>query len=315
MSLTCTGKKLRDEVHPKALLKAKQVTFVQEVRVKEFLKETCIGDSVETKRRSSDSSLDISSSVEDLDSKEYFSQDDDLGYATTEDCLEEDSKSMDTESLKVKFSFKQPKRKRKKKLKLKSSQRRRSILIVGDMACGKTSLMTAYCKDKFSDMYTPTILHCWESDAKVSGRTIPLQLVDVPGRYDYKPIRCAIYKNVDVAIVCYSAGDVESFEHIRTHWLPELKECAPKCPIVLAETKRDIRDEFEDARKSLDGKMRSERKIGRDIVSQEAGPTLAKEVGAQGFYSCSAKFRIGTRSLLQEATLVALKKSRKKRTS
>ncbi len=51
------------------------------------------------------------------------------------------------------------------------------------------------------------------------------------------------------------------------NWLPELKECAPKCPIVLAETKRDIRDEFEDARKSLDGKMRSERKIGQDVVS------------------------------------------------
>ncbi len=312
-TISCKSRKqiLADVIHPNVLFRAKEVISEEDIAIP----ETCFSSHVYTTYHNQDtrSGSEDSSPLPNETSEEV--NDSTNGEDCVEECLlDHDGKDENAFEF-LQSSSQSPSTRKRNKMNCQVYLRRRSILIVGDMACGKTSLMTTYCKDKFSDVYTPTILHCWESDAKVSGRTIPLQLVDVPGRYDYKPIRCAIYKNVDVAIVCYSAGDVESFEHIRTHWLPELKECAPKCPIVLAETKRDIRDEFEDAKKSLDGKMRSERKIGQDIVSQEAGPTLAKEVGAQGFYSCSAKFRIGTRSLLQEATFVALKKSRKKRTS
>ena len=340
MSLSCRKKKFLEGVHPKALLRTKQVRFDEEVVVKEFVKEAhpsalfgtrliATDDSdngTGTESSSEISSFDITSSLDDFDSEDILSDDEDQGYISTEEeTFEEESREMKMsmfDSMKVKFNFKQEKRRKKMKMKLKSCQRRRVVLLVGDMACGKSSLVTTYCKDRFTEVYTPTILHCCESDAKISGTLIKLELVDVPGRYDYKPIRCTKYKNIDVAVLCYSAGDIESLEHIKTHWLPELKECAPKCPFVLAETKKDIRDEHEDIKLTLENgeadskefNIASREILTERIVPPDAGCKLAKEIGAHGFYSCSAKYRIGTRSLLQGATLVALKKSRKKRT-
>lgn len=324
------SKKFMEGIHPRALHKTKEVKFSDEVAVKEFTMEAHPLAIFRTRMiKYNDSAEPVTPSPETSDREDTETEDSSEGVDNV-DVLEDENSSADEEvtkttrmeSLKIKFSFKQEKKKKKKrtKRKLKMCQRIRRVLFLGDMSCGKSSLVTTYCSDRFIENYTPTILHCCVSDAKVLGNDFSVALVDTPGRYDYKPIRRCTYSDIDVAILCYSTGDVESLQHIKTHWLPELSQYAPKCPFMVAENKRDIREEYEDAKYDLEkqGQMECEeyQRVCRElekVVPREAGPKIAKELGAQGFYSCSARYRIGTRSLLQAATTVAVKKSRKRR--
>jgi small GTP-binding protein len=221
------------------------------------------------------------------------------------------------ESFKINWSFK---RKKKKKLRLKTPQRPRKILLLGDMNCGKSALITTYCKDRFTEQYNPTILHCCKSDAKVLGRNFDLILTDTPGRQDYKPLRRCTYVKTDVAILCYSAGDPNSFDNIHKYWLPELDEYAPNCPFVIAETKKDVRDEYEDKQLLLESVGKTEsveyKEVCRQmegVVPEGKGMQLARELGAERFYSTSARYRVGTRGLFQGATKVAIRKTRRRR--
>ena len=222
------------------------------------------------------------------------------------------------ESYKIKWSCK---RKKKNKLSLHTPQRSRKMIFLGDMSSGKSNLITTYCRDRFTEDHQPTILHCCLSDARVFGRKIPLILVDTPGRDDFKPLRRCSYHNTDVAILCYSAGDRVTLERIKSYWLPELNEHVRNCPFVIVETKKDIREEYEDKKNLLkkDGKIGTLEydKVCEDleerIVPEEMGAKLAEDLGAGGFFTTSARYRMGTRELFQEVTKLALKKSRRKR--
>ena len=222
------------------------------------------------------------------------------------------------QSFKIKWSFK---RKKKKKLRLVVPQRTRKFLFLGDMNCGKSNLITTYCKDRFFERYHPTILHFCLSDTKIMGRKFDIIMADTSGRDDFKPLRQCAYFKTDVAILCYSAEDRNTLERIKSYWLPELKEYAPHCPFLLVETKKDIREEQEDKKLLLESEGKTEtseyHRICKDleerIVPGGVGACLARELGAERFYSTSARYRAGTRKMVQNATAVAIKKSRRKR--
>lgn len=231
---------------------------------------------------------------------------------------QEFSATCKVESYKIKWSVK---RKKKKRLRLQIPQRPRKILILGDMYVGKSNLITTYCRDRFVESYCPTFLHCCVSDVEVMGRDIPIILTEASGRDDYKRIRCCSYYKIDIVILCYSATDRNSLERIRSHWLPELKECAPGLPFVVTETKKDVRDEHLDKKNQLEREGRTDsqhyreicRKLEEEIVTEGAGAAMCKEVGGEKFFVTSARYRIGTRKMFQEATLLAMKKTRRRR--
>ena len=250
------------------------------------------------------------------DEAEKFNSTDRDSSCKLKDETEEPSSQKD-QSFKITWSFK---RKKKKRLRLKTRQRARKLLLLGDMNCGKSSLITTYCKDRFKEQYFPTILNCCFSDAKVMGRRFDLILADTSGREDYKQLRKCSYLKTDAAILCYSADDRNSLERIREYWLKELKDHAPNCPFVIAETKKDLRDGCEDRKLFLESAGETEsaeyKNVCREMegmVPEGLGTQMAIELGANGFYSTSARYRVGTRALFQGATIVAVKKSRRKR--
>lgn len=274
----------------------------------------------------SEFSLEIESRAESLEEKE-FEAESELEIIMSDAYLEKDCKlkeessleaSKKAESFKIKWTFK---RKKKKRQRLKVPQRSRKLLFLGDMNTGKSSLITTYCKDRFSEQYCPTILHFCSSDAKVMGRKIDLILADTSGRDDFLPLRQCSYYKTDMAILCYSASDKNTLERIKSYWLPELKRHAPNCPFVIAETKKDLREELEDKKLALkrEGATQSPeylkvcRELDERVVVPEEAIRLSKELGAEAFISTSACYRVGTRKLLQTATLLAVKKSRRKR--
>lgn len=278
---------------------------------------------LDTQKRLTISEEGKESLSQDYDAQNVYSDDDlevnyngqDIykdGSSKLKDEGEESCSHITAASFKIKWSLK---RKRKKKLRIKTPQRPRKVLLLGNINCGKSNLITTYCNDRFLESYLPTILHCCYSEAKVLGRKFDLILADTSGRDDFKPLRRCAYFKTDIAILCYSACDRSSLEEVRSRWLPELKANAPNCPFIIAETKKDTRDEQEDKKLQLEREGRTEsseyRRVMDGVVPEGAGARMSRELGAHGFYSTSAKYRQGTRALFQAATVAAVKKSRR----
>ena len=200
-------------------------------------------------------------------------------------------------------------------------RRPRKIVVVGDMCSGKSGLISAYCRDQFNDMYTPTILRSCQTDAKVFGEKIDLVVVEVAGRDDYARLRRCAYHKMDAVILCYSADSVTSLEKVTTQWLPEVKEYAPKVPYILVGTKKDAKEDHIYHELLLQGQLpedkvqslRTESFVSKDVVTTSHGFEVAQSIGAHSFLECSALYRDGTREVFETVTKIALKKSRRKR--
>ena len=220
----------------------------------------------------------------------------------------------------------------RKKRRKRQYRRPRKIVVIGDMCSGKSSLISAYCRDKFSEMYVPTILTSCMTDAEVMGEKIELVVVEVAGRIDYAKIRRCAYHRMDLVILCYSADSPASLQAIKDSLLPELKKVAPKVPYILVGTKKDIREdrvcevELGHSQKkvndsTIDDKSNSLRHddlFTDNIVTRRQGLEIAETIGAQDFLECSAMYRDGTRDVFETAAKIALKRSprrKKKHTS
>ena len=219
--------------------------------------------------------------------------------------------------------------KRNKKRDYVSNYRPRKLVVVGDMHCGKTSLVSSYCSDKFSDIYTPTILRCLHGDTKIHGKLIDIVVVDTPGRYDYLPFRQVAYKKTDLVMICFALDDPQSFENVEKFWVPEVEKNAPGIPYMLVGNRRDYRDEvyanwccceicqdcYLGCEKGFNTlkKMQADEFLHSTMLSYDQGCLMAEQVGAVGYEECSAKFRDNTRSVFECATELAMKKHRRKR--
>ena len=215
---------------------------------------------------------------------------------------------------------------RKRRRKKRPYRRPRKIVVIGDMCSGKTNLISAYCRDRFSETYTPTILTSCMTDADVLGEKIELVVVEVAGRNDYTKLRHCAYHKMDLVILCYSADNPTTLNAIKTYWLPELKKSAPKVPYILVGTKKDIREE-----KSCEVKLPRHlqnsttitdcgfsdytNELQHNFVTTRQGLETAEKIGAIDFIECSALYRDGTRNVFETAAKIALKRSprRKKR--
>ena len=196
--------------------------------------------------------------------------------------------------------------------------RPRKIVVVGDMCSGKSGLISAYCRDKFEEMYVPTILRSCLTDANIMGHKIDLVVVEVAGRDDYAKLRRCAYHKMDAVILCYAADNVASLEKLKREWIPELRQCAPNVPYILVGTKKDIKEEYayqrelSRAQEDKGQSLRMEDPM-KDVVKTCDGFEVAKYIGAHGFLECSALYRDGTREVFETAAKVALKKSRRRR--
>jgi Ras family protein A len=221
-----------------------------------------------------------------------------------------------------------PSQKRRKQRHRPRRRRPRKIVVVGEMCSGKTSLISAYCRDKFSEVYVPTILTSCMTDADVLGEKIELVVVEVAGRNDFSQFRNCAYHRMDLAILCYSADSPASLKAIKNHWVPELLQAAPRVPYILVGTKKDVRDEqvceIELSHRSrvnlaknssFTGSQQeaiitaSQLEAREKFITTSQGLEAAEAIGAKEFIECSAMYRDGTRKVFETAAKLALRRS------
>ena len=157
------------------------------------------------------------------------------------------------------------------------------LVVVGDGAVGKTSMLLCYTTNTFPTDYMATVFDNYAVNVPYRERTVNLSLWDTAGQDEYKQFRPLSYDQADGFIVAFSLVDRESFEHVASRWIKEVrletkgrdkKKPAARAPVVLVGTKLDLR---------LAGG-----RPGADVVTTEMGEKMARKLGAAAYVECSA---------------------------
>ncbi|KAI8370964.1 rho3 protein [Blakeslea trispora] len=164
----------------------------------------------------------------------------------------------------------------------------RKLVVCGDGATGKTSLLSVFTRDYFPDVYEPTVFENYVQEMTIEGQTVELSLWDTAGQEEFDRIRLLSYENTHVYLLCFSVENRDSFENIPDKWLDEVTDQGTLAKIVLVALKCDLRQEKSDA------------------VSYEEGLEMARNINAVRYLECSAKHNRGVKECFQETAKVAL---------
>jgi len=164
------------------------------------------------------------------------------------------------------------------------------LVVVGDGAVGKTSLLYVYNNGKFPEEYVPTVFENASKTTSFKGKSVTLRLYDTAGQEEYDRLRPLSYPNTNIVLLCYSVASRSTFESISSKWAPEIRHYLPRCPTILVGLKTDIRDEGGDSKP-----------VDFDPVKKEEGEDLAKKIGASIYMESSAKKEIGVSAIFEEA--------------
>jgi small GTP-binding protein len=165
------------------------------------------------------------------------------------------------------------------------------LVVVGDGAVGKTSLLISYATDEFPTVYVPTVFENYTARKKRGTENILLHLWDTAGQEEYDRLRPLSYPGADVVLLCFSTVSQASYDAIRDKWAPEVNHYIPDVPHLLVGTKIDLREAQHPDPNS--GKF--------EPITPEMGNSMAKQIKAPKYLEVSSKTRQGLEEVFNEA--------------
>ena len=147
------------------------------------------------------------------------------------------------------------------------------IVIIGDGAVGKTSLIKKFTKGTFERDYVKTIgAQFSKYNEEIDGDKINLLFWDIAGQDDLNFLHHLFYKETKAAIIVYSLETNElgqkSFTHIHD-WYNQLTKYCGNIPVIIFANKVDL--------------------IDQNDLNEHEIHTLVKENNFLGYYLTSAK--------------------------
>jgi small GTP-binding protein len=136
----------------------------------------------------------------------------------------------------------------KRSSKIETRHFKRKVLLIGDGAVGKTSLIRKFVTDKFDDKYIATIgtkVTKKELELKGPGQNIFLTMMiwDVLGQKGYTSIQAASFKGADGVILVCDYTRLETLKSLEDYWIPNIGDNLSKLHFVFAANKCDLKDE------------------------------------------------------------------------
>ncbi|CAG8531177.1 4220_t:CDS:2 [Paraglomus brasilianum] len=174
----------------------------------------------------------------------------------------------------------------------------RKLVILGDGACGKTSLLNVYTRGYFPQVYEPTVFENYVHDMWIDNQQIELSLWDTAGQEDFDRLRSLSYADTHVIMLCFAVDLRNSLENIEYKWMDEILEHCPGVKIVLVALKCDLRED--------ENTIRSLARMDERPVAYEEGLVVAKRIHASRYLECSAKHNRGVREAFEQAARVSI---------
>jgi len=143
------------------------------------------------------------------------------------------------------------------------------LLLLGDSAVGKSSLLMRFCESRFDNNHVLTIGvdFKWKKVTR-NERKLKLQVWDTAGQERFRTITPAYYHAAMGVVLTYDITDEETFKHVE-YWVEQLQSHGDEnVQRILVGNKSDLTD------------LRK--------VSAEDGRALAEKYG-MSFFECSAK--------------------------
>lgn len=120
------------------------------------------------------------------------------------------------------------------------------LIVIGDPAVGKTSLINQFVTRRFSKDYLPTLgISITNQLYKMQGfdnKLLNFMIWDLAGQKFFKRVRKAYYQAANAAFLMYDITRRTTFENIES-WYNDLREVIPKIPVVIIGNKSDLTEE------------------------------------------------------------------------
>uniref|UniRef100_A0A8C5WMF2 Uncharacterized protein n=2 Tax=Leptobrachium leishanense TaxID=445787 RepID=A0A8C5WMF2_9ANUR len=175
------------------------------------------------------------------------------------------------------------------------------LVLLGDGAVGKTSLLLSYTNNGFPGRYFPTACDSFSALVEVGKIPVKLQLCDTAGQDEFDKLRHICYPRTDVLILCFSVVSPSSFQNISEKWIPEIHGHCPRVPLLLVGTQCDLR---EDVKVHVQLARHREKP-----VPPSSAQALAEKIGAVAYVECSALTQKNLKEVFDAAILSGLRHS------
>jgi len=171
---------------------------------------------------------------------------------------------------------------------------RRKLVIVGDGACGKTSLLCSFALGEFPKEYQPTIFENYVAEIRLDGKPVQLALWDTAGQEEYERLRPMSYSKSHVILIAFAIDTPDSLENVTVKWIEEVRSiCGPQIPVILVGCKSDLRP--------------PEGSPGyQNYVSRAQAERVAQAIGARAYKECSALKIEGVDDVFEAATRASM---------
>jgi len=145
------------------------------------------------------------------------------------------------------------------------------IVIIGDAAVGKTSLINRFIEDKFSEDYRATLgANIVRKDVNLDNARVRLIMWDLAGQEKYRVVRSMYFQGCQGALLVYDVTRYNTLESISNKWLKDYKKhVKKKGAYILIGNKTDLQDQI--------------------AVPTEKGKELATKIKASDFIETSAR--------------------------
>jgi len=181
-----------------------------------------------------------------------------------------------------------------------SSQKpiRRKLVIVGDGACGKTSLLCSFALGEFPKEYHPTVFDNYVAEIRLDDKPVHLAMWDTAGQEEYERLRPMSYSKSHVILIAFAIDTMDSLENASVKWNEEVRSiCGPEIPVILVGCKADLRPP---------GRHIDSPDNLRTWVTTEQGEKVAREIGARAYKECSALKTEGVDEVFEAATRASM---------
>jgi len=120
------------------------------------------------------------------------------------------------------------------------------VIVIGDPAVGKTSLLTKFAKNKFEERYLPTIgvsilkepIELEENDV-----TVTLMFWDIAGQPQFYMLHRPYYNGADGMILVFDTTRSSTFSNVNNWYNSAVKYGLSGIPRILIGNKVDLKDE------------------------------------------------------------------------
>ena len=165
------------------------------------------------------------------------------------------------------------------------------VVLLGESGVGKTSIITQFVKNEFSDYLTSSIgaeflTKTVEFDSH--NKIIDFEIWDTAGQERFRAMSKIFYADAEIALLVYDITKEDSFQEIKKYWMNEIKENASNNIIIgIVANKCDLMEE--------------------EKVNENDARSFANNFQA-AFFPASAKDKDGINELFYEIGKIYLEK-------